>query len=62
VMPREPLAETRARALAGVARLPNPCRALEHVAAYPVEKSAALDRLLEEVREKHLGVSKVKVR
>jgi nicotinate phosphoribosyltransferase len=61
-MAREPLAETRARALAGMERLPESCRALTNAEAYPVEKSAALDRLLEEVREKHQGVPKVKVR
>ncbi len=62
VMPREPLAETRARTLAGLDRLPESCRALERATPYLVEKSPALDRLLEEVREKHLGVSKVKDR
>jgi nicotinate phosphoribosyltransferase len=55
---REPLVETRARALAGLERLPASCRALKDAATYPVEKSKALDRLLEEVREKHLGDSK----
>ena len=54
-MPREPLVETRTRTLAGLKRLPASCRALKDAAPYLVEKSQALDRLLEEVREKHLG-------
>ncbi len=58
VMPREPLAETRARTLANLARLPEPYLALRDAPAYPVEKSAALDRLLEEVRERYFGASK----
>jgi nicotinate phosphoribosyltransferase len=58
VMPREPLVETRARSLASLAQLPEPYLALRGAPAYPVEKSAALDRLLEEVREKYFGVPK----
>jgi nicotinate phosphoribosyltransferase len=59
VMPREPLAKTRARVLAGLKRLSKACRTLKDATPYPVEKSAALDRLLEEVREKYFGVPKV---
>lgn len=58
VMPRSPLAEVRNRALAGLQQLPEPYHALEGAPAYPVEKSAALDRLLEEARERHLGAPK----
>jgi nicotinate phosphoribosyltransferase len=59
VMAREPLAETRARSLANLARLPEPYLALRSAPAYPVEKSAALDRLLEDAREKYLGATRV---
>lgn len=58
VRPREPLADTRARTLAGLEQLPESYRPLKDAAIYPVEKSAALDRLLEEVQEKLLGDSK----
>ena len=59
VMPREPLSETRARTLSNLARLPESYLALRGAPDYPVEKSAALDRLLEDAREKYLGASKV---
>lgn len=54
----EPLAEARARTLAGLERLPEPYLALRDAPAYPVEKSATLDRLLEEARERYLGAPK----
>jgi len=58
VMKREPLPEIRARALANLNRLPEPYHALRDAPAYPVEKSAALDQLLEDVRERYLGAPK----
>lgn len=54
----EPLAEARARTLAGLDCLPEPFLALRDAPAYPVEKSATLDRLLEEARERYLGAPK----
>ncbi|MFB3920519.1 MAG: nicotinate phosphoribosyltransferase [Terriglobia bacterium] len=56
IRPPVPLAEIRARALANVARLPERHRALRDTACYPVEKSPALEQLLDEVRERYLGV------
>lgn len=53
--PLPPLEEVRARALANVALLPDPYHALSDTPAYPVMKSACLDRLLEEARERCLG-------
>jgi nicotinate phosphoribosyltransferase len=49
------LDEIRARTLANLERLPEPYHALRGAPPYPVTKSAALDRLLEEVRERYLG-------
>jgi nicotinate phosphoribosyltransferase len=49
------LEEVRACTLANLARLPEPYQALSDAPAYPVMKSSALDRLLEEVRERYLG-------
>jgi len=54
---RAPIEEVRARTLANHARLPEPYRALTDASTYPVMKSAALDRLLEECRERYLGAS-----
>jgi len=54
---RPPIEDVRARALASLACLPEPYRALTDAPAYPVMKSAALDRLLEECRERYLGAS-----
>ena len=53
--PPRPLAEVQARTLATLARLPEGYRALRDAPAYPLVKSAALERLLEEVRERYLG-------
>jgi nicotinate phosphoribosyltransferase len=58
VIAREPLAEVRARSMANLGQLPEPYHALRDAPLYPVEKSAALDRLLEEVREKYFGAPK----
>lgn len=56
IAPPLPLAEVRARTLANVARLPTRHRALREAASYLVTKSAALEHLLDEVREHYLGV------
>lgn len=47
------LAELRSRTLANLERLPEGYKALRHAPAYPVEHSAALERLLDEVRDRH---------
>jgi nicotinate phosphoribosyltransferase len=52
---QRPLEEIRARVLASLERLPERFRALRGTPVYPVRKSAALESLLEEVREKYLG-------
>ncbi len=51
VIPREPIARARAATLARIARLPEGLHALRNAPTYPVLKSAALERLLDEVRE-----------
>jgi nicotinate phosphoribosyltransferase len=50
-----PLEEIRKRTLGNLERLPARYRALRDAPAYPVRKSAALDALLEDVRERYLG-------
>ncbi|MBZ5543501.1 MAG: nicotinate phosphoribosyltransferase [Acidobacteriia bacterium] len=55
VRAQRPLQEIRARTLANLGRLPARYHALRGAPAYPVRKSAALDGLLEEVRERYLG-------
>lgn len=50
-----PLAEVRARARRNLDRLPEEYHRLAGAPAYPVEKSAALEQMLEEVRERYLG-------
>jgi nicotinate phosphoribosyltransferase len=55
---RPQLDEIRARTLANLERLPEPYQALRGAPTYPVTKSAALDRLLEEARERFLGASR----
>ncbi|MBI1983754.1 MAG: nicotinate phosphoribosyltransferase [Acidobacteria bacterium] len=55
---REKLAEVRARTVRNLARLPAAYRALSGAPAYPVAKSLALDRLLEELRERYLGAAR----
>jgi nicotinate phosphoribosyltransferase len=52
---KPPLAEVRARALKNLRRLPERYRALRDAPAYPVIKSAALEQLLVEVRERQTG-------
>ena len=49
--PRPPLRDSRSRVLANLERLPAPYHALQGAPAYPVVKSAALQQLLEDVRE-----------
>ena len=51
--PPTPIHEIRARTRANLERLPEAYQALSGAPAYPVLKSAALDRLLEEVRASH---------
>jgi len=55
ILPRPALDAVRARTLANLERLPAPYRALQDAPAYPVRKSAALEQLLEEVRERYMG-------
>jgi nicotinate phosphoribosyltransferase len=52
---RPQIDQIRARALANLERLPEPYQALRGAPTYPVVKSAALDQLLEEARERFLG-------
>ncbi len=56
--PAPPVKEIRARTLANLQRLPDAYRVLRDAPAYPVEKSAGLDRLLEEIRLQRLGTAK----
>jgi nicotinate phosphoribosyltransferase len=53
-----PLEETRKRALAHLEQLPEACHALKEAPLYPVMKSSALDRRLEEARALHFGAVK----
>lgn len=55
--PAQPVEQIRARALHNLSRLPEEYFALDHAPRYPVEKSAILDEMLEEAREKYLGAS-----
>jgi hypothetical protein len=48
----------RERTLANLACLPKASRALRGAPVYPVEKSADLDQLLEDVRVQHFGAVK----
>ncbi len=52
--PAAPIQDVRARALANLERLPEPYHALHDAAAYPVQKSGQLDRLMQEVRERYV--------
>jgi nicotinate phosphoribosyltransferase len=52
---REGLPAIRARAKANLSRIPESYLVLGGARAYPVERSAALAQLLEEVRERYLG-------
>jgi nicotinate phosphoribosyltransferase len=53
--PPPALAEVRARAMANLGRLPEVYRVLRSAPSYPVTKIAALERLLDQVRERYLG-------
>jgi nicotinate phosphoribosyltransferase len=53
--PAPTVKQIRERTLANLGRLPEPYLALQGAPIYPVEKSARLDRLLEEVRAQHFG-------
>jgi nicotinate phosphoribosyltransferase len=53
--PRPRLQESRTNALANLELLPEPYHALQRTPAYPVAKSEALERLLEEVHEQIFG-------
>jgi nicotinate phosphoribosyltransferase len=56
--PAPSVKEIRARVQANLTRLPDAHQALRGTPAYPVEKSAKLDALLEEVRAQHFGAAK----
>jgi len=56
--PAPPVKQIRERTLANLACLPEAYLALRGAPIYPVEKSAALDQLLEEVRAQHFGAVK----
>ena len=51
--------QIRERTFANLACLPEPYLGLRDAPLYPVEKSAALDQLLDEVRTQHFGAAKV---
>ena len=51
VAPTLPISEIRARTLSNLDRLPGVYQSLHDAPVYPIEKSAALMRLLEEIRE-----------
>jgi hypothetical protein len=51
--------ELRTRTLENLERLPGKYKVLRDAPRYPVEKSAALERLLEEVRERWLRTPQV---
>jgi nicotinate phosphoribosyltransferase len=58
VAPALTVEEIRQRTLAHLACLPEAYQALHQAPAFPVEKSPALEQLLEEIRVKHFGVEK----
>jgi nicotinate phosphoribosyltransferase len=51
-IPQEAVADSRARCLAGLARLSRPLRQINRAAAYPVEYSKRLEVLLEKLRRR----------
>ena len=57
--PSPPLTEARARTLWGLERLPPRYKALHGGARYPVGHSAALERLLDEVRQQYVTAPEV---
>ncbi len=58
IVPPATLPELQARTLANLEHLPEPFHALQDTPAYPVTKSLALDRLLDEVRERYLSAAR----
>jgi nicotinate phosphoribosyltransferase len=60
--PRARLQDSRTSALANLELLPEPYRALRDAPAYPVAKSEALQRLLEEVQEQAFENQKLEIR
>jgi len=60
--PRARLQDSRIGVLANLDLLPEPYHAFEHAPAYPVAKSAALQRLLEEVYEQTVENQKLEIR
>jgi nicotinate phosphoribosyltransferase len=59
---RPRLQDSRTNVLANLDRLPEPYHALRDAPAYPVSKSEAIQRLLEEVREQTFGNQKLESR
>jgi nicotinate phosphoribosyltransferase len=58
--PSAPVSQIRERTLANLSRLPDAYHALHGAPDYPVQKSAALDQLLGDVRTEHFGALKAK--
>ena len=56
--PAPAVKQIRERTLANLASLPEAYQALRGAPAYPVEKSAELDQLLDDVRAQHFGAAK----
>ena len=56
--PAPPVKQIRRRTLANLACLPKASKALRGAPVYPVEKSAGLEQLLEEIRVQHFGAVK----
>src|SRR5215472_16570100 len=59
LQPRSPIGEARARALAGLERLPERYKSLHDGPRYPVGHSAKLERLREQVRRQYVTASEV---
>ena len=60
--PRPRLQDSRVNVLANLDLLPDPYHALQNAPAYPVAKSEALQRLLEEVHEQAFENQKLEIR
>jgi hypothetical protein len=60
--PRPRLEDSRVNVLANLELLPEPYHALRNAPAYPVAKSEALQRLLEEVHEQAFKNQKLEIR
>ena len=54
---REPASAVRLRAIENLKQLPQEYQALQNTPHYPVEKSEAIEKLLEDVRERHFGAA-----